>query len=143
MIGWAVAAAAVWFGGRAERAVAAGFVVAWIATPVVRDPHWDAPQWAGIAIDVLFFVFLSAVALRTRRYWPLFAAAFQLLAVLTHVARIIDPGVRAWAYYTAGIIWTYMTLLALAIGTYNRWRERGQPAANAAPAMADPGATRR
>jgi bacteriorhodopsin len=123
--------------------VAAGFVLGWIATPLLRNPRWEAPQWAGLVIDALFLILLVTVALRSQRYWPLFAAAFQLLAVLTHFARMIDPGVRAWAYYTAGIIWTYVTLAALAVGAYNRWRERSQPAAKAAPVMAEPGATRR
>jgi hypothetical protein len=138
-----VAAAAFWKGGWSERLVAAGFVTAWLATPILRDRHWVGTQWAGFVIDILFLAVILVVAFRSRRYWPLFAAGFQLLAVLTHTARMIDPGVRAWAYITAGVIWTYLTLFALAVGTYSRWREGRQPAAKAAPAMADPGVTLR
>jgi hypothetical protein len=143
VIGWAVAGAALWKGGWSERVVAMGFLVAWLTTPVLRRGGWEGPAWTGLAVDGLFLALLLFVALRSRRWWPLFAAAFELLSVLTHVARLIDPGVRAWAYATADAIWTYCLLTSLGIGTYNRWRERRQPAAKAAPAMAGPGATRR
>jgi hypothetical protein len=141
-IGWSVAGTALWKGGWSERVAAVGFVLAWLATPLTRDHRWVGPQWSGFAIDVLFLAVLLVIALRTRRYWPLFAAAFQLLAVFTHLARIIDPAVGGWAYITAGVIWTYLTLFAIAYGTYNRWRERRQLAASGL-AMAEPGATRR
>jgi hypothetical protein len=141
--GWAVALAAFWKGGWSERTAAGAFILAWLATPLLRDRSWIGTQWGGFAIDIVFLAVLVGVALRSRRYWPLFAAAFQLLAVLTHLARIIDPHVHVWAYITAGVIWTYLTLFAIALGAYNRWRERSQPAAKAAPVMAEPGATRR
>ncbi|WP_374469367.1 hypothetical protein [Phenylobacterium sp.] len=74
-------------------------------------------------MDVSLLVVVVVVAMRSSRYWPIFAAAFQLLAVITHAAHLLDPGVGDWAYVTAGVIWTYLLLLALALGTWNRWRE--------------------
>ena len=141
--GWAVAICAMWKGGWSERVAAAAFLIAWVATSLARDHRWIGPQWGGFVIDILFLAALLFVAFRSRRYWPLFAAGFQLLAVLTHLARIIDPNVHNWAYITAGVIWTYLTLFSIALGTYNRWREPGQPVAKDVPAAAGPGATRR
>ncbi|MDB5492819.1 MAG: hypothetical protein JWP86_156 [Phenylobacterium sp.] len=141
-IGWAVAGAALWKGGWSERLVAIGFLAAWLVTPVLRRGGWEGPAWTGLAVDGLFLALLVFVALRTRRWWPLFATAFELLSVLSHIARLVDPGVRAWAYATADAIWTYFLLTALALGTYNRWRDRRQLAANVA-VMVEPGATRR
>ena len=66
----------------------------------------------------------------------------QVLARIT-VYLVDDALIDAWAYITAGVIWSYSVLTALLVGTINRWRERRQPAANAAPATDDPGATRR
>ena len=123
-VGWAIAGAALWKGGRSERIVAAAFLIAWLATAVTRDRHFVGPQWSGFVIDGAFLVVLLGVALRSVRYWPLFAAGFQLLAVLTHAARVIDPTVGGWAYITAGVIWTYFTLFALAAGTWGAWRDR-------------------
>lgn len=130
-IGWAVAGAALWKGGWSERLTAVGFLVAWLLTPLLRRQGWEGPAWTGLAIDSVFLALLLFVSIRTRRYWPLFAAAFELLSVLSHIARLIDPGVRAWAYATADAIWTYLLLTALAIGTYNRWRDRQPALANA------------
>jgi len=141
-VGWTVAAFALWKGGRAERLVAAGFLVAWLASPILRRGGWEGPAWTGLAVDGLFLALLLWVALRSRRYWPLFAAGFELLSVATHLARLIDPGVRAWAYATADAIWTYLLLAALSFGVYRRWREPAQPIAAAETATVEPGATR-
>ncbi|MBW8882014.1 MAG: hypothetical protein JF615_11545, partial [Asticcacaulis sp.] len=81
---------------------------------------------AFLADGALFVVFF-AMAMRTTRFWPLAAAGFQLLAVMTHVAKLIDPALQQWAYITAGVIWTYLVLVTIGIGTMNTWRARRQP----------------
>ena len=141
VIGWTVAASALWKGGWSERLVAIGFLAAWLISPLVRLGGWNGPAWTGLTVDAAFLALLLFVALRSGRYWPLFAAAFELLSVLSHIARLVDPGVRAWAYATADAIWTYLLLASLAVGTVNCWRERRQLDAGAA--IPDPGATRR
>jgi hypothetical protein len=80
--------------------------------------------------------------LRSRRYWPLFAAAFQLLCVVIHIARLADPGIRAWAYATGEIIFSQWVFFAVGIGTINTWRANRQPVTRELP-ITDPGATRR
>lgn len=142
-IGWTVVLAALWKGGRSERVAIAGFVFAWLATPLLRSPEIEAPPWSNLAVDTIFLAILVWLALRSRRWWPLVAAALELLSVFTHIARLIDPGVRTWAYFTADIIWTYLLLGTIAVGTLNHWRARRQLAAIGAPAIEDPGATRR
>jgi hypothetical protein len=137
----AVTALALWKGGREERIVAAAFAVGTFAAPFLKDHSWAGTQWSLFAVDMVYLALLVVVALRSVHYWPLWAAGFQLLAILTHAASLIDRQLRPWAYVTAGVIWTYLGLAAIAVGTYNRWRERRQPAANDA-AMAEPGATR-
>jgi hypothetical protein len=136
-----VCLAALWKGGRDERIVAIAFLVNTATSYALLDRHWRGTQWGEFAVDLLFLLVLVIVALRSRRYWPLAAAGFQLLAIVTHAASTFDKHLGGWAYITAGIIWTQMVTVSLAVGTYNRWRERRQLAANAA-AMAEPGATR-
>lgn len=38
---------------------------------------------------------------------------------MTHVAKMVDPGLAQRAYITAGVIWTYLLEAALAVGTWN------------------------
>jgi hypothetical protein len=131
--------AALWKGGREERLTAAGLLLSLAVTVLLRDYSWPTLQRPEFIADTALFVLLTAIALRTAKFWPLAAAGFQLLAVMTHVAKMIDPNLQQWAYITANVIWTYLVLAALGVGTWNSWRAAGQPAMSGAPA----GATRR
>jgi hypothetical protein len=128
-----VCGAAFWKGGRDEQFAAGGMLLGWLATLVLRDPRWLGIQWGALGADIFFLAVLLAIALRTERYWPLAAAAFQLLAVVTHVARMVDHGLNGWTYATAGIIWTQLVLLALGVGVWGAWRARRQLSAGEVP----------
>lgn len=117
-------------------------LLAWALTIALRDRSWIGTQWGAFAADVGLLIVFIAIALRTPRYWPLAAAAFQLLTVVTHAARMVDPGVRAWAYATGQVIWSQMVIIALGVGVWNTWRGRAYPASSDAP-LTGPGATRR
>lgn len=134
-----VCAAALLKGRTEERVAAGAFLVCAVAAPFIKDYSWGT-QWSIFGLDVAYLALLVVMALRSPRYWPLWAAGFQVLGVVTHAASIIDPTLPRWAYITAGVIWTYLVLSAIAVGTWNVWRE-GRQASAAAPATA--GATRR
>lgn len=116
-------------GGVEERLTAAGLLISVGVTVVLRDRSWPHLQIAGFTMDALVLALLLVIALTTPKYWPLAAAGFQLLAVLTHVGKMIDPQVDQWAYITAIVIWTYLVIIALGVGVWNSWRagvERAQ-----------------
>jgi len=118
----------LWKGGREERITILIYMGCYAATLALRDAHWPRLQLAGFLIDVVFFLFLLALALRSRSYWPLAACGFQLLGVLTHIAKALDSGVAQWAYISAGIIWSYLVQIAIAVGAWNHWRAGRTPA---------------
>jgi hypothetical protein len=126
-IGWLVCGSALWKGGWSERLVAGGFLLSWFADAILKDHHFAGPQWAALVSDSAFLLLIVFVAMRSRQYWPLFAAAFQLLEVVTHMASAMDRHLSAWAYITANVIWTYLILWAIAFGTFNAWK-RSRPA---------------
>jgi hypothetical protein len=134
-IGWAVCGSALWKGGWSERLVAAGFLANWIAVAVLKDHRFGGPQWAAFAIDTAYLGLIVFVAMKSGRYWPLFAAAFQLLAVVTHAASTIDRQLGGWAYITASVIWTYLLLGTLAIGTWNCARQQALAAGTDEPTL--------
>jgi len=117
------AGAAVW-GRRDERIAAAALFVGWLLTVAVYSHRGLQTEWGILAVDAAVMAVLTWVALTTRRYWPIFAASFQLLAVIIHLARVVDPSLGGWAYITAEIIFGYWLAGAIGVGVLNRWRER-------------------
>jgi hypothetical protein len=110
---------ALWRGGRPERLTALASLGAWLLSRLVfnyRD--WVDPQWAVLAVDVAFLIALTTLAVTTDRTWALFAAAFQLLGVIIHLAITLDHGIRALAYVRGLVIWSYLVLIALGVGTW-------------------------
>lgn len=138
-----VCASAFWKGGREEQIAAGGLLMSWAVTIALRDRSWVGMQWSAFAADACLLALLVGLSLRTQRYWPLAAAAFQLLCFVTHVARIVDPGVRAWAYATGQVVWSQLVFWALGVGVWNTWRESRQPDIADDALMAGPGETRR
>ena len=137
-----VCGGAFWKGGREEHLAAGGLLLSDLASFLLNDPRWVGPQWGAFAADTCLLILLTVIALRTTRYWPLAAAAFQLLCVVIHIARIVDPGVRGWAYATGQVIFSQWVFFAVGVGTINTWRASRHPAIAAEP-VTDPGATRR
>ena len=137
-----VCGSAFWKGGREEQVAAGGLMLSWMTTLALRDPRWVGAQWGAFFADSCLLLLLVGLALRTRRYWPLAAAAFQLLCVVIHIARIADPGIRAWAYGTGQIIFSQWVFFSVGVGTWHTWRASRHPAIIAEP-NTDPGATRR
>jgi hypothetical protein len=135
----AVCAFAMWKGDEEERLTGLALAFAAIAAPFLKDHSWHGIQWGVLTVDVAFFLLILVIAFRSTKFWPLAAAGFQLLGLLTHAAIVLDSGVRAWAYVTAGVIWSYLILTALGVGTWNAWRARRQREVAAAPISAASG----
>lgn len=120
-----VAGLSVWRGGWAERTVAFATIVGSIATAAVQNTRdASAPQWGDLAVDCICLIVFVGVALRSRRLWPLFAAAFQLIAVIIYVARLADVHVGARSPFAAGVIWSYLILVAVLVGVFVNGRDR-------------------
>jgi len=130
-----ISAAALWRGGRAERVIALANLGAWGASLLLENrSNWLDPQWGVLLVDIAFLGVLLAFALRNAANWLLFAAAFQLLSVVTHIAIMVDGGVRARAYFQGLAIWSYLVLFSLGVGVWARWRQLQADTDIAAPA---------
>ncbi|MDO8900020.1 MAG: hypothetical protein Q7V15_01555 [Phenylobacterium sp.] len=125
-----VSGAALWRGGVPEKRVAVANVAAWFLTPLAYDRDALGLQWGVLGVDALFLAYLLFLALTTDRLWLLFATAFQLLGIVTHVAMGVDEGVPALPYRWGLVIWSYLTLASLGVGA---WVHRTQPARTGAP----------
>ncbi|AMO72529.1 hypothetical protein AZE99_12320 [Sphingorhabdus sp. M41] len=68
-------------------------------------------------IDIVGLLALIYLTLKSDRFWPMWASAFQLLAVTIHTAMMVAPQITPWAFGTGAVFWAYPMLLALAIGS--------------------------
>jgi hypothetical protein len=124
----------LWKGGSEERLFTFTLLANAALTIGLRDLSWPHVQWQTFVLDAVTLAVFLAVSFRTERYWPLFATGFQVLGVVTHMAKLIDPSLQQWAYLTAGIIWTYLQMFAIAAGAWNSWRWRQRVKAEAGAA---------
>jgi len=111
-------------GGKDERrgvlTVVLGTLLSQIASeigPSSREPGWAGLEIDLMAIDVAAFIAFVAIAYRSIKFWPIWAAAAQLVAALTHLAVILNPSVVRTIYSAAQPFWIFPVLAALAVGT--------------------------
>lgn len=124
---WMVTAACTLYayhsGGRSERAGAViillGSIATSLVTPALPD-RYRAAEIGILAVDLPVLFALVHLALRSRRYWPLWVAAFQLVAVTTHLAMLVVPNVVPEVYALLQGFWAYPMLLSIAIATRQR-----------------------
>lgn len=112
------------WGGSEERMTAVGFIVAIVASNIFTDGSYAHTESGVLIVDVALFGGLLLLALRSDRFWPMWAAAFQMVGTMVHLASIPQSGDFAWAYYVALMFWTYPVCVALAAGTWLEGRFR-------------------
>ena len=127
LLALAVCAFALWKGDRPEKLGGGVLAAAWIISDLAQDwPRADGPEYGIMAVDVAYFAFSLWLGLSSGRLWALFVAAFQLLIVLTHVATIIDLRIGQFGFFSAYFIWSYLIIVALAVGTVQAMRRRAR-----------------
>lgn len=85
-------------------------------------------QWRLVWIDATLFAALLVIALRANRFWPLWVAAIQCLALAAHAARAFDPQILPMAYWwiLGKLSYPMLVLLAMGIERHHRRRRGGQ-----------------
>jgi hypothetical protein len=107
-------------GGEPERLVAAIYVLGVVATQVVMPPIADRHRGvdlAPLAVDVILAVAFVPVAMRSRRYWPLWIATLQFFQVASRFEPLLPGGSVRVAYGFLLSIWGFAILPILGIGT--------------------------
>lgn len=114
-------------GGRTERIGGVLLVTASVVTPLAQRHLFNQFE-AGIAlVDGFLLCALVGLALCSNRRWSIYAAAFQVLGVLTHVARIKAGPVHGDTYGHLLVAWSYLVVLALLFGSLNEVVPTAQP----------------
>ncbi len=125
---WILCVAALVWGGGPERAVALVWLVLFKVIDGIHDSlvteSFRPDQFDGFSatIDILALVVLVIVAVRANRVYPMWIAAFQVLATLSHFANVIGDHVSPIAYVILAVTPGYFQLLLLAGGLWSHIR---------------------
>ncbi len=114
-------------GGRAERAgvllVAGMAAFSWLSQAISYSRFATIDPLALVQ-DFVGFAGFMYIGLRARRFWPLWAAAMQLLSLAAHFARGLKSEVDPMVYALMKSVPTLVVCLAIAAGAalYRRRR---------------------
>jgi hypothetical protein len=108
---------ALCFGGREGKWFTIIFVISILLTiPAQMAGSWRETQvWLGV-VDFGLLVGLFHLMLHTDRYWPIWAAACQLMTVLTHVVTMLLHSFSDRIYAGLSTIWVIPLMLFVIIG---------------------------
>lgn len=117
--------------GRRDERVCAGYLLAATVLTRVVASAWTE-RFAGLEpgifiVDALLFAALTDLALRSKRYWPLWMAGFQGYALVAHLARLVTPAVGPWMYAIGQALMGYPMILLLIAATYRSRRMSASP----------------
>lgn len=110
-------------GGLDERLTAGAFVAATLASRLLQTGYGHT-EMGVLAVDLALLAALIVLALRSDRFWPMWAAAFQLVGSMVHIGSMAETGNFAWAYAVGLIFWSYPVIIALMVGTWLEARYR-------------------
>ena len=112
-------------GGRSERAGALIIFVGSALSIAIQQSaffDWRFARGGLIAVDVGVLIAFGALALRSERFWPLWATAFHLIAVTTHLVVFFEPRRILQAYAIAQGFWAYPMLFLIVAASAARRR---------------------
>lgn len=107
------------FGGRTGRAGSLIFITATILTIVAfkANPTWTQTSYGIFAVDLGCWLALGILAIKTDRYWPIWALGFQTIAVSTHLATMVAEDIVPHAYRALLSFWGIPVLFSMVAGT--------------------------
>jgi len=108
-------------GGRPERIGALINLGGFALTVLIRllvSTAWTPAEALVLLIDAAVVVGFFWLAITTTRFWPIWAAGFGLADLFMSVAGALLPHVPLFAYQSGLVIYAYLALGALALGTF-------------------------
>lgn len=119
-----VAAYAQWRGGAPERIAAICMVAAMMGTfwAGLSNPSYRGVEWGMLLIDFGLLLALMILAGAADRFWPIWLASFQLVAVAAHGVTAYNPEILPVAYWWIVGKIAYPMVAILAIGTRRHYR---------------------
>lgn len=118
---------AIFRGGNPERLVAATIAGMWLIDKLFHAlaraaNHGALVPTGHLLIDVLALTAFVGIALHANRVYPLWIAGFQLISLVAHIVKLLNPAIGHIALTILMIVPSYLEILAFAIGTWHHLR---------------------
>ena len=116
-------------GGWDERIVAVTCLAGTVATMLAVSPlhrRYSGVEEGLLLVDLAVLAGFVTVALRSKRFWPLWVAGLQLTTFIGHVLKGVDQDLLPRAYGAALQFWSYPILVIVLVGTYRHHRRLRQ-----------------
>jgi hypothetical protein len=107
------------FGGRTGRTGSLIFLSATLLSyfATFANPLWDSTIYLLFVVDLGCLIALAGLAVKSNRYWPIWACGFQLVAVTTHISTMLAPDIVPRAYQAIVSFWSLPILTVMVLGT--------------------------
>jgi hypothetical protein len=124
----------LWKGKRPEREAAVGLYLTQLLSGRVDHLVMGQFRWAVALLSLGLLAWLVQLGLRNTRWWLLFAAGAQLLALGTHMSSLVGPDALTWSIVTTRMVaWVEI----MAFGLFGVWEANAAPYANQKPVRAN------
>lgn len=112
-------------GDEPERMGAGAFMLGYFASLLAQaDTDLRGFQPAIFAIDLVMLAIYAGLAWKSKRTWPIWVCALQLLAIMSHVMVMVDLRTPIRAFYIVVNLSSYGILLAIGLGAFWAWQDR-------------------
>lgn len=129
---------ALFKGGSAERQGAVVLcIMALTQYPlsIILPPTYQTVDLASLVTDLIGVIGFGAIALTSKRFWPLWAASLQLLSCSAQFARAVQPQIEGLVYAVMKSAPSGIIIVMIATATISAMRRR--KSANLASRQAD------
>lgn len=76
---------------------------------------WNA-DLGHLLIDTIALAAFVVIALRANRFYPIWLASFQLMTIVSHIARAVSPAIEHGAYAILVFAPSYLEVLVFGLG---------------------------
>jgi hypothetical protein len=112
-------------GGKAERMgsaiMVAGAALSMAAVAELAN-RFHSAEIGLFFVDLAVLAAFWALMLRSNRYWPIWASAFQLAGIMTHFAAFVTPHLLPASYAILQGLWAYPIIIVMLLGVFGQMK---------------------
>lgn len=118
----------LWRGEKAERACVSTMAIGSVVSALAASSAgmWSHGETGIFLVDVAVLLAFMTIMAWSNRFWPLWITAFQIVAVVTHLARFLRPATVPTAYAIAEQLWI-LPMQAILIAVVWRHHRKRSP----------------